>query len=96
MRLPEQRKALAEKLERYVYSNIISRNPALKLIEVEHGDDIDLTSFPHIRIQNDGDEPRSYTKRTIDTRGLTTYRGAFITNGAEFCFSLNRQNPVNI
>lgn len=57
MRLPEQRKALAEKLERYVYNNIISRNPALKPIEVEHGNDIDLTPFPHIRIQNNGDEP---------------------------------------
>ncbi|MEY8318898.1 hypothetical protein AALB19_16510 [Oscillospiraceae bacterium 50-58] len=57
MRLPEQRKALAEKLERYVYSNIISRNPALKPIEVEHGKDIDLTPYPHIRIQNNGDEP---------------------------------------
>ena len=57
MRLPEQRKSLAEKLERYVYSNIISRNPALKPIEVEHGKDIDLTPYPHIRIQNNGDEP---------------------------------------
>lgn len=57
MRLPEQRKALAEKLERYVYNNIISRNPALKPIEVEHGNDIDLTPFPHIRIQNNRDEP---------------------------------------
>lgn len=57
MRVPEQRKALAEKLERYIYSDAISRNPALKPVEVEHGKDIDLTPFPRIRIRNDGGEP---------------------------------------
>ena len=57
MRLPEQRKALAEKLERYIYYASISRNPALEPIMAVHGSDIDLTPFPSIHILNYGDEP---------------------------------------
>lgn len=86
MRLPEQRKALAEKLERYVYNNIISRNPALKPIEVEHGNDIDLTPFPHIRIQNNGDEPLNIHIDVEATEGSEpislTYPGAALHGDA--------------
>lgn len=76
MRLPEQRKALAEKLERYIYSNAISRNPALKPVEVEHGKDIDLTPFPGIHIRNNGDEPLNIH---VDVEAMEGSKSIFLT-----------------